>query len=69
MDCQFFPFSIALAFKENEGPEGPDSVGRVELVATSYDVMREWVNGINTLVNTSKFAKQKEKMQQLLQNF
>jgi hypothetical protein len=44
-----------MAF-EGEGNEssGSESVGRVELIATSYDAMRDWVNGINTLVNNRK---------------
>ena len=66
MESTYFPFSIALAFKENELPEGTETVGRVELIATSHEIMRDWVNGINMLVNNKK---ELPKMQQMIQNY
>ena len=56
-----------MAF-EGEGNDSkcPESVGRVELIATSYDAMRDWVNGINTLANNRKDL---PKIQQLMQNY
>ena len=67
--CQestFYPWSVAMAFEgEGNDSSGPETVGRVELIATSYDAMRDWVNGINTLVNNRKDL---PKIQQLMQN-
>jgi hypothetical protein len=55
MESTFYPWSIALAFEgESNESSGPESVGRVELIATGYEAMRDWVNGINTLVNNRK---------------
>ena len=56
-----------MAFEgEGNDSSGPESVGRVELIATSYDAMRDWVNGINTLVNNRKDL---PKIQQMMQNY
>lgn len=43
-DTYFFPFSIAIRSPTN-------SAGRLEMVATSYDTLKQWVSGINKLIS------------------
>jgi hypothetical protein len=42
LDTTFYPFSLAL------------TQGRVELIATSYEVLKNWIIGINLLVSNKK---------------
>jgi len=42
MDSTYYPFSIAL------------TNGRVELIATSYETLKNWIIGINLLVSNKK---------------
>eukprot|EP00347_Sterkiella_histriomuscorum_P015415 403357109 len=42
LDSTYYPFSIAL------------TKGRVELIATSYDTLKNWIIGINLLVSNKK---------------
>ena len=38
-DCTYYPFSIAL------------QKGRIELIATSYETLKNWIIGINLLIS------------------
>ena len=42
LDSTFYPFSLAL------------TKGRVELVATNYETLKNWIIGINLLVSNKK---------------
>jgi hypothetical protein len=51
LDSGYYPFSIAL------------TKGRVELIATNYDTLKNWIIGINLLVSNKKhIAKIKQLM-------
>jgi hypothetical protein len=38
-ECTFFPFSIALHQR-----------GRIDFIATSYELFKQWIYGINVLI-------------------
>ena len=46
LDSTYYPFSIAL------------TNGRVELIATSYETLKNWIIGINLLVSNIPKLKQ-----------
>ena len=52
LESQFYPFSIAL------------TNGRVELIATSYETLKNWIIGINLLVSYKKHI---PKLKQLME--
>ncbi len=52
LDSAYYPFSIAL------------TKGRVELIATSYETLKNWIIGINLLVSNKKHI---PKIRQLMQ--
>lgn len=43
LSCSYYPFSLLL-----------DRNGKVEFVASSYSVFKEWINGINMLLRYKK---------------
>ena len=51
-DCTYYPFSIAL------------TKGRIELVATSYETLKNWIIGINILISGRKNMGRLRKMMQ-----
>ena len=52
LDSTYYPFSIAL------------TNGRVELIATSYETLKNWIIGINLLVSNKKHI---PKLKQLME--
>ncbi len=52
-DATYFPFSIACTH------------GRVELVATSYDMLKNWIIGINLLVHNKKHLGKLKKLMEM----
>ena len=53
LDSTYYPFSLALG-----------SQGRVELIATNYETMKNWIIGINLLVSNKKHL---PKLKQLME--
>ena len=51
-DCNYYPFSLAL------------NKGRIELVATSYETLKNWIIGINILIACRKNMGRLRKMMQ-----
>ena len=55
LESTFYPFCL-LQNKDilNEMGEGEDRTGRIELIATSYEILSEWITGINLLIKNKK---------------
>lgn len=54
----YFPFSIALqVIRKPQPSSGKDGSGRVDLIATSYDTLKEWIQGINLLIKRQENKK------------